>query len=329
MLSSNPIVITGAGGFIGSYLVNSLLKNGTQPRNIWACDDLASINKHACCSSWKDSGVQKISPEDLLKRLDQIRPVFILHMGACSRTDEIRWDYLERVNLEYSKSIWTWCTNHQVPLIYASSAATYGDGSLGFDDTLNVELMSELKPLNLYGKSKWLFDLWALEQANKGKMPMGFWGFKFFNVYGPGEDHKGSQASVVFHASKQLLEKGAITLFKSHHPEYADGEQMRDFICVEDLAKVCLWINEARPTSGIYNLGTGKAQTFLDLAHAVLEANHSSAPINFIPTPEHLREHYQYFTEAKMDSLRRAGYTASFMDLHEGVRFTLGNTPNP
>ncbi len=323
MTLSTPIVVTGAGGFIGAYLVNSLLKHGIKPEEIWACDELDFIETRACSHEWKRLAINKISPEDLLIQLDTIKPKFILHMGACSRTDETRWDYLERVNIEYTKAIWNWCSVNQVPLVYASSAATYGGGELGFDDQMSEDSMKKLKPLNLYGKSKWLFDLWSLEQIKNGEHPPGYWGFKFFNVYGPGEEHKTSQASVVYHAHQQVMHKNQITLFKSHHPDYRDGEQMRDFVCVEDLAKVCLWTMQKKPKSGIYNVGTGKAQTFLDLAHGVLKALKSDAQISFIPTPEHLREHYQYFTEAKMDALRKAGYPEPFMNLEEGILFSL------
>lgn len=320
---STPIVVTGAAGFIGAYLVGSLIKQGVEPKKIWACDQLSDLKQRPCTSEWRDLGVQMISIESLPLELDSIKPGFVLHMGASSRTDETRWDFLERVNIEYSKSLWNWCTLNKVPLIYASSAATYGAGELGFDDRMTRDQMAELRPLNLYGKSKWLFDLWALDEAAIEKNPPGYWGFKFFNVYGPGEEHKGSQASVVYHASRQLKEKGFITLFESHNPNYAHGEQMRDFVCVEDIAKVICWVMESRPRSGIYNLGTGKAQTFRDLANAVVECSGQSAEIKFVPTPEHLREHYQYFTEAKMDSLRAAGYGKPFMNLREGVAFSV------
>jgi ADP-L-glycero-D-manno-heptose 6-epimerase len=326
-LSTN-FVVTGAGGFIGAYLVNSLLKLGVDAKKIWACDDLAAIENHECTSKWRSLEINKISPEELLCCLDQVNPGLIIHMGACSRTDETRWDYLIRVNIEYSKSIWNWCSSKQIPLIYASSAATYGDGSLGFSDQMSREEMQKLIPLNLYGKSKWIFDLWSLDEVQAGNTPNGFWGFKFFNVYGPGEAHKTSQASVVYHAHKQVIEKGQITLFKSHHPDYKDGEQMRDFVCVEDIAKVCEWVIQKLPKSGLYNLGTGKAQTFLDLANGVKKATGNDSPIAFIPTPEHLREHYQYFTEANIQALRAAGYREPFMNLEEGIRFTLKDTPS-
>lgn len=323
MAMSTPILVTGAAGFIGAYLVNALLKGGTPPNAIWVCDDLDALANNLCTAKWRDLAVNKVSIEALPRQLNHIQPKFIFHLGACSRTDETRWDYLEKVNIEYSQNLWNWCTQNQVPFLYASSAATYGDGELGFDDRMTRDAMNDLRPLNLYGKSKWLFDLWALDKAAHENNPPGYWGFKFFNVYGPGEEHKGSQASVVFHAAKQLREKGAITLFQSHNPNYGDGEQMRDFVCVEDVAKVCLWVFSHQPRSGIYNLGTGKAQTFLDLAGAVKKALGSDAPVGFIPTPEHLREHYQYFTEAKMDSLRAAGYREPFMDLAAGAAFAL------
>ncbi|MCB0777116.1 MAG: ADP-glyceromanno-heptose 6-epimerase, partial [Chitinophagaceae bacterium] len=212
--------------------------------------------------------------------------------------------------------IWNYCTANKIPLIYASSAATYGAGELGYKD--DHDIVGKLKPLNPYGVSKNEFDKWALQQDEAHCPP--FWaGLKFFNVYGPNEYHKGRMASVIFHSFNQVVALGKVKLFRSHRPDYKDGEQLRDFVYVKDVADVCLWLMQHRVPSGLYNLGTGKARTFLDLVHAVFHSLDKTPEIEFIDTPVDIRDKYQYFTEAPMDKLKRAGYPGEFTSLEEGV----------
>jgi ADP-L-glycero-D-manno-heptose 6-epimerase len=238
-------------------------------------------------------------------------------MGACSRTDTTDEAFLKRVNIEYSQKLWDYCTRHGIPFVYASSAATYGDGAHGYDD--DEATIQSLEPLNLYGKSKQIFDLWALEQERAGHHPPSWAGFKFFNVYGFGERHKGSQASVVLHGADQIQATGNLRLFKSHKEGIADGHQMRDFVAVEDVIEVLHFAIEKPIRRGIFNLGTGNARTFVDLARAVFKSLGKPERIEFIETPIHLRDKYQYFTEARMNRLRSEGYTRPFLSLEEGV----------
>lgn len=221
----------------------------------------------------------------------------------------------DQLNLNYSKQVWQFCSKYQIPLVYASSAATYGDGSLGFDDS--HDLCAKLQPLNPYGKSKNDFDIWALSQ--KDAPP--FWaGLKFFNVYGPNEYHKGRMASVIFHCFNQIQENGGMKLFRSHRPDFNDGEQSRDFIYVKDLLNVIDFLIEKQPQNGIYNLGTGKARSFLDLVNNTFHAMDIKPNIQFIDTPADIRESYQYFTEANMQKLKAAGYNKDFHSLEEGIK---------
>jgi ADP-L-glycero-D-manno-heptose 6-epimerase len=229
------------------------------------------------------------------------------------------------LNVEYSKNIWSYCAEKFIPLVYASSAATYGRGDLGYKD--DHDLVEKLHPLNPYGISKNEFDKWALKQITHPP----FWtGLKFFNVYGPNEYHKGRMASMIFHGFNQIQKTGKVKLFKSHKPEFKDGEQLRDFIYVEDVAAVCYWLIENRIASGLYNLGTGKARTFNDLVNATFAAMRKEPVIEYIDIPEDIRDKYQYFTEADMNKLKKAGYTKTFFSLEEGVdkyvrRFLLNN----
>ena len=225
--------------------------------------------------------------------------------------------YLTEINLEYSKKIWNYCTSEQIPLVYASSAATYGDGSLGYDD--DERCISDLKPLNPYGESKLAFDQWVLQQERQGHTPPLWSGFKFFNVYGFGERHKKKMASVVLHAYDQILSTGAVKLFKSHRADISDGHQKRDFIWVDDVINVLRFAIEKPISRGIYNLGTGEARTFLDLIRPVFAALEKKENITFIDTPFAIRERYQYFTEAKMTKLREAEYASPFTPLEKGV----------
>lgn len=323
-LKSQRVAVTGSAGFIGSYLIRKLVEEKQVP-----ADQIISVDKpenfiaRECAEFARDLFIPNKAPQVFLDKLDQLNPDVIFHMGACSSTEETNWDYLKKVNIDYSKSLWDYCTKNNVPFFYASSAATYGDGKLGFDD--NPENFNELKPLNLYGKSKLIFDQLVIQEIQSKQAPTRWAGFKFFNVYGPGEKHKGSQASVVQHASKQILETGQVKLFKSHHPDFKDGEQQRDFVYVGDLKEALFYFAENESPNGIYNLGTGKARTFYDLTKAVATALKKDLKVEFIPTPESLREHYQYFTEAKMERLLKATHSSfSPTSLEEGVKKTLG-----
>lgn len=240
-----------------------------------------------------------------------------MHLGACTDTTELDEDYLRRTNLEYSQMLWRHCTLRKIPMVYASSAATYGEGELGYDD--DEALIPKLRPLNPYGESKRLFDLWALEQERAGQHPPAWSGFKFFNVYGFGERHKGKMASVVLHAFDQIRDRGTVRLFRSHREGIADGHQKRDFIFVDDVIEVLEFARSTPIQRGIFNLGTGRARTFLDLVKATFAAMGAPENITFFDTPEELRERYQYFTEARMQKLRGVGYTKLFTSLEDGV----------
>ena len=243
-------------------------------------------------------------------------PAAVIHMGACSDTMETDVEYLRRVNIGYSQKLWNYCTEKKIPFVYASSAPTYGEGENGYSD--DETLISKLKPLNAYGNSKQIFDLWALDQEKQGSAPPFWSGFKFFNVYGFGERHKGKMASVILHAYDQIQQTGGMRLFKSHRDGIGHGEQKRDFISVEDVVEVLHFAVKKPIKRGIFNLGTGHAQSFLDLAHAVFAAL-GAAQIDFIDTPVSIRDKYQYFTEAKMDRLKTEGYSRRFSDLNAGA----------
>lgn len=292
------IVVTGGEGFIGQNLVKELQKRG----HIGIVSLDIKTSSLSLIYGW------------LLRHSHEIDCIY--HLGAITDTTEMNIDLFNEYNVMSSEYIWSICTKFQIPLIYASSAATYGDGEEGFDDEKDI---NNLKPLNPYGQSKQQFDLWALEQKNQ---PPFWYGLKFFNVYGYGESHKGNMASVVFHTYYQILFCSGppkIQLFKSHRPNYKDGEQLRDFIYVDDVADVCLFMAEEKPYSGIYNIGTGKARTFNDLAKAVFKSLGESEKITYIDTPIKIRDKYQYFTEAKINKLRNAGYNKPFHELEEGV----------
>jgi ADP-L-glycero-D-manno-heptose 6-epimerase len=258
-----------------------------------------------------------VERNDFLAWLDanEQRVQFIFHLGARTDTTEFDHRIFDELNVRYSQAVWERCVRYGLPLVYASSAATYGAGELGYSDEDDA-LPARLKPLNPYGESKNTFDIWALGQERKPY----FWaGLKFFNVYGPNEYHKGRMASVVFHAYGQITASGGMKLFRSHRPDYRDGEQLRDFVYVKDVCNVCLFLMEHRKNSGLYNLGSGKARTFLDLARATFAAMDRPEQIAFIDTPLDIRDKYQYFTEARMEKLRRAGYDRPFHTLEEGV----------
>lgn len=306
------IVITGAAGFIGSCLISKLNSEGHE--NLILVDDFSK--EHKIENYHTKNFVQKIERTEFLKWFEEHAPevTFVYHMGARTDTTEFNVELFNELNLNYTKAIWTTCTKHFIPLVYASSAATYGLGEFGYDD--DETKINLLKPLNPYGDSKNDFDKWAITQKT---CPPKWAGFKFFNVYGPNEYHKGRMASVIFHSFYQINEKGLVKLFRSHNPNYTDGGQLRDFVYVKDLVDVLYFAFESPLKSGIYNLGSGKARTFLDLAKATFNALGKKPNIEFIDTPIDIRDKYQYFTEANMNKLISQGYKKPFTSLEDGV----------
>jgi ADP-L-glycero-D-manno-heptose 6-epimerase len=307
------IVVTGAAGFIGSCLISKLNQEGFH--FIIAVDDFSKTDK---LDNLTGKSIQeRVERADFFSWLDrnQEEVEFIFHIGARTDTTEFDQAIFEELNVNYSKEIWNRCVEYHIPLVYASSAATYGLGELGYDD--NETIIPQLKPLNPYGDSKNEFDIWALSQEKK---PFFWAGLKFFNVYGPNEYHKGRMASVIFHAYHQIQKTDRMKLFRSHNPDFKDGEQMRDFVYVKDVVDVCLFLMNHRMDSGIYNLGSGKARTFKDLVTNTFRAMDKEPDIEFIDTPADIRDKYQYFTEASMDKIRSIGYTKDFHTLEEGIR---------
>jgi ADP-L-glycero-D-manno-heptose 6-epimerase len=307
------IVVTGAAGFIASCLVGKLNNEGYN--NIVIVDDFSREDKKPNYENKKF--VAKVNRDDFPNWLRDNRDKvsFIFHLGARTDTTEFNKSIFDKLNINYSKEIWNLCANNRIPLVYASSAATYGLGEYGYKD--DHEIIEKLKPLNPYGESKNEFDKWVLKQNHTPP----FWaGLKFFNVYGPNEYHKGRMASVIFHAFNQIQEKGQVKLFRSHNPNYKDGEQLRDFVYVKDVIEVCLFLMKEKPASGIYNLGSGKARTFLDLAKNTFYALGKEPNIEFIDTPLDIRDKYQYYTEANMNKLLNAGYNKAFTSLEDGVK---------
>ena len=306
------IIVTGAAGFIGSGLISRLNQDGF--KSIIAVDDFSKTEK---AKNLEGKIIQeKVERDVLFTWLDKNnRDVeFIFHIGARTDTTEFDKDIFDKLNVNYSKDIWQKCVEYQIPLVYASSAATYGLGEHGYDD--DESTLSQLKPLNPYGDSKNEFDIWALQQEKK---PFFWAGLKFFNVYGPNEYHKARMASVIMHAFNQIKTTGKMKLFRSHNPDFKDGEQMRDFIYVKDLIDVCIFLMHHRKNSGIYNLGSGEARTFKDLVTNTFLAMDKKPDISFIDTPLDIRDKYQYFTEANMNKLRAIGYEKPFHTLEEGV----------
>jgi len=329
------IVITGAAGFIGSCMISKLNNKGH--KEIVLVDDFSKTAKHPNIihKSYREKVERSLFFQWLVKNAPDVE--FILHIGARTDTTEFDMAVFDELNLKYSKEIWKYCCQYGIPLIYASSAATYGDGKLGYDDQ-DESISFKLQPLNPYGISKNEFDKWVQKQT---ATPPRWYGLKFFNVFGPNEYHKGRMASVVYHAFNQVMQgaagqsekgigghagtetvrqgNGVVRLFRSHNPQYPDGGQLRDFIYVKDVMDVIYFLMNHPVDSGIFNLGTGKARTFLDLAGAVYAALDRPATIEFIDTPIDIRDKYQYFTEARMEKLRKAGYVKPFFTLEDAV----------
>ncbi|MEL6673447.1 MAG: ADP-glyceromanno-heptose 6-epimerase [Bacteroidota bacterium] len=306
------IIVTGAAGFIGSCMAHHLIAEGQSP--VVCVDDFSREDKAANLPM--DTNCLRVDRQNLFDWWEEHRGKisWVIHLGARTDTAELSETIFNQLNLHYSQQIWTLCARDQLPLIYASSAATYGGGEHGFSDA--HEGLAALQPLNPYGWSKHRMDLWALQQAT----PPPFWaGLKFFNVFGPNEFHKGRMASVIFHAYHQITRSGGLKLFRSHRADYQDGMQMRDFIYVKDLVAVMRFLMEGKTASGLYNLGTGQARTFLDLGRAVFSALEVPANIAFVDTPIDIRDTYQYFTEAQMVKLRTAGWGASFTPLEAAI----------
>lgn len=306
------IIITGAAGFIGSCLVEKLNSEGYF--DLVLVDDFSDDQQNKNFEGKRFSKqVERGEFVEWLKE-NHLHVQFVFHLGARTDTTEFDYELLNKLNLEYTKEVWNTCNEFGLPLVYASSAATYGLGEHGYDD--DESTLEKLKPLNPYGDSKNDFDIWAVKQPRK---PFFWAGLKFFNVYGPNEYHKGRMASVIFHTYNQIMKSGEMKLFQSHNPDFKDGEQMRDFVYVKDVVDVMYFLMHHRKDSGIYNLGSGKARTFLDLAKNTFKALGKEPNITFIPTPEDIRDKYQYFTEAKMDKLASIGYHKPFSSLEAGV----------
>ena len=312
---ARPIVVTGAAGFIGRNVVAELNARGEE--ELILVDELGKDEK------WKNLvGLRYediVSPEEFLGLIEDgafADARSVIHLGACSSTTEKDADYLLRNNYQYTRVLCNWCLSNEVRFVYASSAATYGDGEYGYNDA--DEVTPALEPMNMYGYSKQMFDLWALKHGFFDQIV----GLKYFNVFGPYEEHKGDMRSVVSKSYEQIRASGEVKLFKSYKPEYRDGEQMRDFIFVKDAVDVTLHfaLQDADAPGGLFNCGTGEARTWVDLVTAVFRAMDLPAKIEFIEMPEMLKGKYQYFTQANEAKLRAAGYEAPFTSLEDGVR---------
>ena len=319
-MARRMIVVTGGAGFIGSNIVARLCAEGR--RDVVVCDRL----EDAASGKWKNIAKHPIAdfwqPEEMFERLERHadRVEAVVHMGAISSTTEPDADLILRTNFSLSRDLWDWCALRDARLVYASSAATYGDGEQGFEDPDDLESLSRLRPLNAYGYSKYLFDQYAAKQADEGHAPSQWAGLKFFNVYGPNEYHKGGMKSVVAQIWPKVAAGEPVTLFRSHNPAYADGGQMRDFVFVDDVVDIIDWLLETPAVSGVFNAGSGQARSFLDLANATFAAAGKSPKVEYVDTPESIRDKYQYFTEARMERVRAAGYSGQSTPLEEGVR---------
>jgi ADP-L-glycero-D-manno-heptose 6-epimerase len=324
MMDKNAVImVTGAAGFIGSCMIGYLNSKGY--KKLIIVDEFSDEEKTSNYSNKKF--LDKIEREQLFAWLQQesVKIDFIFHLGARTDTTEFDYSIHERLNVAYSKKIWDYCAEKNIPLVYASSAATYGSGKQGYND--DHDIVENLEPLNPYGISKNEFDKWALKKSQESGVagsgsPPPFWaGLKFFNVYGPNEYHKKRMASVAFHAFNQIKKTGKVKLFRSHNPGYKDGEQLRDFIYVGDVINICFWFMQNYQTTepGLYNVGTGEARTFNALVTAIFKSLALKPQIEFIDTPADIRDKYQYFTEANMTKLKSAGYTEDFYSLEEGI----------
>ncbi|MDQ1192727.1 ADP-L-glycero-D-manno-heptose 6-epimerase [Brevundimonas vesicularis] len=319
-MTPRMIVVTGGAGFIGSNIVARLTAETAY--DVVVCDrletaDLAkwkNLAKHAIADFW--------SPEELFEQLERHaeRIEAVVHMGAISSTTQPDADLILRTNFILSRDLWDWCSIRGSRMIYASSAATYGDGETGFNDDDDADSLSQLRPLNAYGYSKMLFDQYAVRQADRGQAPPQWAGLKFFNVYGPNEGHKGGMKSVVAQIWPKVAAGETVTLFRSHNPNYADGGQMRDFVYVDDVVDIIEFLLQSPQVSGIFNAGSGQARSFADLARATFDAAGKTPSIDYVDTPLSIRDRYQYFTEARMDRIRAAGFEGQSTPLEEGVR---------
>ena len=319
----NMIVVTGAAGFIGSVVAAELNQKGYN--DLILVDDFSKKEKERNYIDLKyKSLVDRNIFFDWFKENHE-EVDFVVHLGARTDTTEFDWNVFQKLNVDYTETMFSLCAEYQIPLVYASSAATYGNGELGYDDS--HEVVEKLQPLNPYGRSKNEVDKWILKQE---KQPPFWAGLKFFNVYGPNEYHKGRMASVIFHSFNQINATGKVKLFRSHRPDFKDGQQLRDFIYVKDIASVIIFMIDNKTAhssqltahslkSGLYNLGTGKARSFYDLAANTFKAMGKDVNIEFIDIPEDIRDKYQYFTEANMTKLREAGYDKEFTSLEDGV----------
>ncbi|MDX1912274.1 MAG: ADP-glyceromanno-heptose 6-epimerase [Saprospiraceae bacterium] len=309
------IVVTGAAGFIGACMIKKL--NDAGYTDLLVVDDFSRPDKNRNLEGKKTAG--QVERRNFIRWLERNYSDVeaVVHLGARTDTTEQNVAIFNELNLEYSQALWMLCCGFDLPLIYASSAATYGLGEQGYSD--EHAIIPLLQPLNPYGQSKQDFDLWVLEKQKNGEAPPFWAGFKFFNVYGPNEYHKGRMASVIFHTARQIKATGEMKLFRSHRPDFKDGEQSRDFIYVKDVVDVLQFFLEKKPVAGIFNLGTGKARTFYDLASGTFHAMGLPPRISFVDTPADIRDTYQYFTQADMSKLRAAGYLEPFIGLEEGI----------
>lgn len=312
MNTNSTIIVTGAYGFIGSCMVSYLNQQGFE--NLILVDAFDDEEKELNLLHKKY--LVRVERDNLFDWLLKEKPAvdFVFHLGARTDTTEFDYSIHQKLNVEYSQHVWNWCTINQVPLVYASSAATYGEGEYGYDD--NHDVVEQLHPLNPYGVSKNEFDKWMLHQ---GSHPPFWAGLKFFNVYGPNEYHKARMASVIFHSFNQIKQNGKVRLFRSHKEGFEDGEQLRDFIYVKDVVAVCYWLMKNKPASALYNLGTGNARSFNDLVKSTFAGLDLASVIEYIDMPEDIRDKYQYFTEARMEKLIAAGYNTPLCSLEDGV----------